>query len=164
MIRIRSGGQSGVDRAALDCAVEAGLAYEGWCPAGGWAEDYPNPPGLLTMYPLLIETPSSDPAQRTEWNVRDSDVTLVLFTGEPSSRSPGTVLTEEVAARLRRPCIKAPLMDSSQSHMVARALASILDDDGVLNVAGPRESEAPGAYSLARLFVRSVLDELAASP
>ena len=45
--RIRTGGQSGVDRAALDFAIEHNIPYCGWCPKGGWAEDYPDPPGLL---------------------------------------------------------------------------------------------------------------------
>ena len=49
--RIVSGGQTGADRAALDIAIELGIAYGGWCPAGGWAEDFPEPPGLLAFYP-----------------------------------------------------------------------------------------------------------------
>ena len=73
---IVSGGQTGVDRAALDAAIARGIAYGGWCPQGGWAEDCPEPPGVLARYPLLRETPSADPAQRTEWNVRDSDASL----------------------------------------------------------------------------------------
>ena len=50
---IISGGQSGVDRAALDVAIARGIAYGGWCPKGGWAEDLAVPPGLLARYPLL---------------------------------------------------------------------------------------------------------------
>ena len=69
-----SGGQSGVDRAALDEAISRGIPFSGWCPLDGWAEDMPNPPGVRSSYPLLRETPLADPAQRTEWNVRDSDV------------------------------------------------------------------------------------------
>ena len=80
-IRIVSGGQTGVDRAALDVAIELGIPYGGWCPRGGWAEDMPAPPGLLSRYPLLRETAGSDPAERTRLNVRDSDATLVLCPG-----------------------------------------------------------------------------------
>src|SRR6187200_103359 len=72
-MEIISGGQSGVDRAALDVAIERGMAWGGWCPKGGWAEDFPNPPGLLPHYPQLKETPLPHPLQRTEWNVRDGD-------------------------------------------------------------------------------------------
>ena len=71
--RVVSGGQTGVDRAALDVAIALGFAHGGWCPAGRLAEDGP----IDARYPLR-ETPSADPSQRTEWNVRDSDATLVL--------------------------------------------------------------------------------------
>jgi Circularly permutated YpsA SLOG family len=54
--RIRSGGQTGVDRAALDAAVLTERPYEGWCPKGGWAEDFLHPPGLLTKYPDLKDS------------------------------------------------------------------------------------------------------------
>ena len=76
--KIVTGGQSGVDGAALDVAIEFGIEYEGWCPQGGLAEDFPVPPGLLTSYPKLKETPLAEVNQRTEWNVRDSDATLIL--------------------------------------------------------------------------------------
>jgi hypothetical protein len=84
-----------VDRAALDVAMERGMAAGGWCPAGRWAEDGPIPPA----YPLR-ETPSADPAQRTEWNVRDSHGILLLAT---RAASPGTGLTADTARRLGRP-------------------------------------------------------------
>ena len=57
IIRIRSGGQSGVDRAALDFARQHRIEICGWCPKGGWAEDSDVPPGLLEDYPELTETP-----------------------------------------------------------------------------------------------------------
>ena len=59
--RIRSGGQTGVDRAALDAAVLTGRPYEGWCPKGGWAEDFLRPPSLLTKYPPLARLPNNEP-------------------------------------------------------------------------------------------------------
>jgi hypothetical protein len=99
--RIVSGGQTGVDRAALEFGRDAGIPIGGWCPAGGWAEDLPEPPGLLALFPELEETASADPLQRTEWNVRDSDATLVLTRG--GARSPGTDATVEFAVRLDRP-------------------------------------------------------------
>ena len=52
-MKLLSGGQSGVDRAVLDVALARGIAYGGWCPRGGWAEDFPEPPGLLARYPKL---------------------------------------------------------------------------------------------------------------
>ena len=69
---IRSGGQTGVDRAALDTARKYGIEICGWCPKGGWAEDYSSPPGLLAEYPELKETPSAGTSQRTRWKRRGS--------------------------------------------------------------------------------------------
>jgi hypothetical protein len=99
--RIVSGGQSGVDRAALDFAIARGLQYGGWCPKGGWAEDFPDPPGVLSRYPELRETPERDPRQRTEWNVRDADATLILT--RSVSSSPGTALAVRMAERYEKP-------------------------------------------------------------
>ena len=85
-VKIRTGGQSGVDRAAMDFARECGLELCGWCPKGGWAEDYPEPPGLLRDYPELQETPSEGTEQRTRWNMRDADAILTIIP-ESSSES-----------------------------------------------------------------------------
>jgi hypothetical protein len=74
-------------RAALDAAVLMGRPYEGWCPKGGLAEVFLRPPGLLTLYPHLMETPSESPEQRTDWNVRDSAATAI---GGKPSNSPGS--------------------------------------------------------------------------
>jgi hypothetical protein len=90
--RIRSGGQTGVDRAALDAAVLTGRPYEGWCPKGGKAEDFLHPPGLLTKYRHLMETPSESPEQRTDWNVRDSAATVV-FVPDSKYCSSGSVVS-----------------------------------------------------------------------
>jgi len=142
MFRIISGGQAGVDRAALDFAVAHGVAYGGWCPKDGWAEDMPDPPGLLTRYPLLRETPSSDPSERTEWNVRDSDATLILSPADATS--PGTDFTIRCTKKYRKPLlIAAPNPEAS-------ALINVWLGDqknlANLNIAGPRESEVPGIY------------------
>ena len=103
MLKIVTGGQTGVDRAALDAAIELGIPYGGWCPKGGWAEDLPTPPGLLALYPNLRETPDADPAQRTAWNVRDSDRLLILveFRGHRGVEGNGA------RARLRGGAIQA---------------------------------------------------------
>src|SRR5262245_27312876 len=91
-----SGGQSGVDRAALDAAIARGVPYEGWCPSGGWAEDLPEAPGVLVRYPLLRETPRADPAERTELNVRDSDACLIVVDAGGIDASRGTALAEQL--------------------------------------------------------------------
>jgi hypothetical protein len=156
MLRIVSGGQTGVDRAALDAAIALGLAYGGWCPDGGWAEDLPSPPGLLARYPGLRETPLSDPRQRTEWNVRDSDALLVLTDGRGLSASKGSEHARRHAEILARPHIIIDL-DARDASAAAR-LWLRGRDSGSLCVAGPRESEAPGIYAKARAFLSDVLD------
>lgn len=152
--RIVSGGQTGADRAALDFAINNGIPYGGWCPKGGWAEDMTNPPGLLGAYPHLRETPTGDVQQRTIWNVRDSDGTLI-FTRAPHVHSPGTALTKEAAMRLCRPCMVVDVAEPSASPVTAGFLER-LPQAATLNIAGPRESEAPGIYR----EVRALLDLL----
>ncbi len=118
---IRSGGQTGVDRAALDFAVMNGLNYGGWCPRGGWAEDYPTAPGLLVAYPRLAETASTDPKQRTAWNVRDSHATLILVLGDALDRSQGTLFTRQSADLFLRPLL---VVDALCPDSVLRRAAS----------------------------------------
>jgi hypothetical protein len=142
--RIRSGGQTGVDRAALDAAILTSRVYEGWCPKGGWAEDFVHPPGLLTKYPHLEETPSESPRQRTEWNVRDSAATLI-FVPDLGYRSKGTDFTIECAKKYgKRYCVIHYLDD--EAVIAARNVISQFPEEQSLNIAGPRESEHPGAY------------------
>lgn len=145
-----SGGQTGVDRAALDVAMERGMPCGGWCPAGRWAEDGP----IDARYPLR-ETPSTDPAQRTEWNVRDSDGTLLLTT---SAASAGTELTVEVARWLGRPVYRwqldvPPDAEAFRGWLRAHKIRT-------LNVAGPRESESPGVHASAGAYLRAVLPSI----
>jgi hypothetical protein len=148
--RIVSGGQTGVDRAALDFAVAHEIPYAGWCPRGGWAEDHPLPPGLLGTYPRLRETPDSDPAQRTRWNVRDSDATLIVTLGDELV-SPGTAASEAAARELGRPLLRLHADDPDPASMRAAVerLLSALGPSAALNVAGPRQSEQPRAYAAA---------------
>lgn len=160
-MKIRSGGQTGVDRAALDVAIELGIDYTGWCPRGGWAEDEPSAPGVLARYAGLTETPSSDPRQRTAWNVRDSAATLVLVRGVALD-SPGTTLTRVCAELVFQKPIHTQDLDAAEAAAVSRAwldgaVSRAASGDFVLNVAGPRESESPGIYGSARLFLRDLL-------
>ena len=145
--KIVSGGQTGVDRAALDAALAAGLACGGWCPRGRWAEDGP----IASRYPL-VETPQATPAQRTAWNVRDADATLVVARGAPRG---GTALAIERARAEGRPVL---VLDLATECDFA-AIESWLDRCAtrVLNVAGPRESEAPGIYAESMRLLTALL-------
>ncbi len=143
-LTVISGGQTGVDRAALDVALELGLPCEGWCPQGRRAEDGVLPP----RYPLR-ETPSTEYPQRTRWNIRDADGTLILHAG---GLDRGSALTARIAEQLRRPVLvlavrtaeAAAVREWMRANSVAR-----------LNVAGPRESRSPGIYEMARGLLRA---------
>jgi Circularly permutated YpsA SLOG family len=146
-VEIVSGGQTGVDRAALDLALALGLPCGGWCPRGRRAEDGPLP----RRYPLR-ETPSASYPERTEWNVRDSDGTLVLHRGRVRG---GTALTVRLARAHRRPAMTVDLAAAPSAQPVWEWIAR----EGIrkLNVAGPRESEHPGIHAQATEFLRRVL-------
>ncbi len=146
--KIVSGGQSGVDRAALDIALSLGIPCGGWCPRGRSAEDG----RIEDRYPLT-ETPSGETAQRTEWNVRDSCGTLVLTRGVPSG---GTALTIRYARGLGRPYLVVDLAEGGYPGRVRSWIRRNRIE--VLNVAGPRESKSPGIYGEAMDFLRTVLD------
>lgn len=145
--KIVSGGQTGADRAGLDAALALGLAVGGWCPRGRRAEDGRIP----DRYPLE-ETESAAYRVRTRLNVRDSDATLILCRGPPTG---GTRLTAAIARRMGRPLRIADLSRRAQ----APAAAAWLRRHGVrrLNVAGPRESQAPGIGAEARRFLMRAL-------
>jgi hypothetical protein len=165
-MKLLSGGQSGVDRAVLDVAIARGVAYGGWCPKGGWAEDFPEPPGLLAKYPDLNETPLADPAQRTEWNVLDADACLIIVAAGGTAVSAGTTLASELAHRHRKPLLIAKLDDSEilkHASLWLRVQQARRGGDLKLAIGGPRESEAPGIYRRATAFVADLLDQIGAS-
>jgi hypothetical protein len=160
-MKLISGGQSGVDRAVLDVAVERGIDYGGWCPKGGWAEDFPEPPGVLARYPALQATPLADPAQRTEWNMRDADACMIVVDTGGLAVSPGSALAEELAHRYRKPLILVDLGEAGPQHRAALWLRVQQARHGgalTLAIGGPRESEAPGIYARAAAFIGSLLE------
>lgn len=146
---IVSGGQTGVDRAALDVAAARGLARGGWVPRGRRAED-----GVIPdRYEGLREAGSSDPAMRTVLNVRDSDATLIVSRGPLSG---GSRLTFEEARRRRRPVLHLDLARLDHAEAVDGLLVWLREvDPAVLNVAGPRASHDPELGALAA----AVLDD-----
>jgi hypothetical protein len=161
-MRIVSGGQSGADQAALDAAMALGISYGGWVPKGGFAENFQSPPGLLTKYPNMVEAETSDPAERTKLNVRDSDATIILVQSYDQQESPGTKLTLETAHRLGRPSLTMAVGDPDAA---ARLRQWLSDRSGkkpihTLNIAGPRESEAPGLYAKAKSLLETALQPM----
>jgi hypothetical protein len=144
--KIVSGGQTGVDRAALDVALELNLPCGGWCPAGRRAEDGPLP----LRYPLA-ETPSVDYRQRTDWNTRDSEGTLVLTRGRPAG---GTRFTLRMAMRRGKPRLVIDLNKGFPLAAIKEWMAN--NNISILNVAGPRESEMPGIGQEAAALLRQL--------
>ncbi len=145
--KVVSGGQTGVDRAALDVALKLAVPCGGWCPRERRAEDGP----LKEIYPLQ-ETPSSDYTQRTQWNVRDSDGTLVLYRG---SLSGGSALTVELAKKTHKPCLVIDLSEDSLPGILLDWVKRY--EIRTLNVAGTRESGSPGIYDEACQFLSECL-------
>lgn len=149
-ITIVSGGQTGADRAALDFAIEFGFPHGGWCPRGRLAED-----GCIPLRYELRETPSRKYAQRTEWNIRDSDATLVFSIVAESTG--GTRLTLDLAKGLEKPLLHLSRENDSRQAATGAAekLRAFLSEHAVrtLNVAGPRASQEPDVAA----FVSEVL-------
>ena len=141
-----SGGQTGVDRAVLDLALAAGIPCGGWCPRGRWAEDGP----LDRRYPLR-QTPLARVVQRTLWNMRDSDATLVLARRRPQGGS--AILTRQAGV-----CRPRLVVDPSAAGGARRVGAWLCRHRvRLLNVGGPRASEDAEIYHLARGFLERLL-------
>jgi len=150
-LKIVSGGQTGADRAALDFAIEHGFPHGGWCPQGRLAED-----GTIDHFYRLKETPSATYAQRTEWNVRDSDGTVIFTLGRELSG--GSLLTAEFARRHGKPMLH--LCRRGQGASPEQALRDFLLQHHVhvLNIAGPRSSFTPAIGEfVGEVLVKSLL-------
>jgi len=137
--KIVSGGQTGVDRAALDAAITVGIDHGGWCPQGRVAED-----GIIDSRYRLMETHSSRYSVRTEQNVIDSDGTLILNIGALTG---GTASTAEYADYHSRPCLVVDIGENVDIDAIGHWISG--HNIQVLNVAGPRDSKSNGIYNRA---------------
>jgi len=154
--KIVSGGQTGVDRAALDSAILFNIPHGGWCPKGRLAED-----GAIDAKYNLKETHSSDYAERTRQNVIDSDGTLILVPGIPISTNDGTQLTVGEVNKEKKPY---KLFDLSSNESLDEMIDWISENNlKVLNIAGPRESQSPAIYSKALKILTKLLSNLDAT-
>ncbi len=147
--RLVSGGQTGVDQGALDAAIALGIPHGGWCPRGRRSEAGP----IAASYQLR-ECDSPAYSERTERNVVDSDGTLIVTCGPPQG---GTALTQRLAAAHGKPCL---VIDVCQGEVDLDSIRSWLAEHAirVLNVAGPRESNWPGAHDAAYSLIRALAD------
>nr|CAG8456058.1 10999_t:CDS:2 [Entrophospora candida] len=169
VLTVRSGGQTGADRAALDAALHYNstknlsngekksliVNVTGWCPKGRLAED-----GTISPRYPLNETPSSSYAERTEWNIRDGDATLVLLLSATTPPDFGTSFTIEKANEFKKPS-RIIFLDDDIMHNARQVINWMnVNQVNALNVAGPRESNCPGLYNKAKKFMIALLDEI----
>jgi Circularly permutated YpsA SLOG family len=150
LIKIVSGGQTGVDRGALDAALAAGFACGGWCPKDRHAEDGPIP----ERYPMT-SLQGGGYRQRTVKNVLDSDGTAILFY---ESLTGGTLYTHDVCRREHKPYIVLDSTRISESGAAAAIMRFVNEREvQVLNVARPRLSKWAEGYAFALAVVGEVI-------
>jgi hypothetical protein len=149
-VRIISGGQTGIDRAALDVALKLGIDCGGWCPEGRLDEFREIP----IRYPVT-ELPGGPFADRTRQNVKDADGTVIFYCKELRG---GSAFTQECSAQLARPCclIDGALMSDEKAAEKIRAFVAA-NKIQVLNIAGPRQSEWPAGYGYATSAIEAAL-------
>lgn len=149
-LKIISGGQTGVDNAALRLAVSLGIPHGGWCPRGRRRED-----GVIPKRFRLQETPSRGYLQRTQWNVRDSDGTVIFSIA--ARLKGGSKKTAELARKRRKPCLHLSASERNVDH--AAVLRQFIRQCRirVLNVAGPRKSQEPTIGRFVARVIRAAL-------
>ena len=157
MLKIVSGAQTGVDRGALDAALEHGADCGGWCPEGRLAEDGVVP----DRYPVRA-LPGAGYVERTLENVIDSDGTLIVYEKRYDG---GTELTAEFCAEHERPLLCLDLALTAPAEAGRQAVEFIRAHGiAVLNVAGPRASKWPQGQEQARQVIAAALDAVAGPP
>ena len=139
--KIISGGQTGVDRAALDTAMRLGIAHGGWLPKGRLTEE-----GPLPAHYQLQEMPTEEYPARTEKNVLDSDGTLIISSGSPTG---GTDYTRKMALKHGKQLLHIDLSIGQRASDAGSLVASWVEMNNIeiLNVAGPRASNNPAIYA-----------------
>jgi hypothetical protein len=148
--KIISGGQTGVDQAALDVAIESGIPHGGWIPKGRKTED-----GILPDKYQLQEMPTASYPKRTEQNILDSDGTLIICHGKLTG---GSSLTRKVAKKHDRPWLHLD-MDKLSISDASKTTALWIDQNNVqvLNVAGSRASKNPEIYKATVEILKTAL-------
>lgn len=150
-MKIISGAQTGVDRAAIDTAISLGLDYGGSVPQGRKAEDGP----IDKKYDKLTELDTPNYKARTEKNVIDADATIILTIGRPTG---GTAFTVACAKKHHKPYLIVDLKDRSDRQIIEYIRQWLSSNRfNTLNIAGPRESKSPGIYEMAVNILKEAL-------
>ena len=155
-LTIITGAQTGIDTAAIETATRLQLRYEGWVPLG-----YTNETGTISSKyrACLRETPTPNNAQRTEWNVRDSNMVLTILRGPPENVVGGTAWGVNVAREASKDMCFVDLRAewSGEIDKVRTWLGCRKLQDLRCAVNGPRESEEPGIEEEAMRFLCEAL-------
>ena len=154
--KVISGGQTGVDQAALRAAKDCGVEIGGWCPPGRVSEDGPIPaafPLKETPQERSPDAPDVPRSQRTQWNVRDADGTLVIGTGDA-----GTKWTIECTKRYKRPLLVCEVDEADAEKQIQQWIVE--EHIRILNVAGPSEAVMPGIGEHTYILLRDVFEDL----
>ncbi|HEX4630351.1 MAG TPA: putative molybdenum carrier protein [Chthoniobacterales bacterium] len=165
--KVISGGQTGVDQAALRAARDSGLEIGGWCPPGRECETGVIPaefPLQETERQCSSAAPDVPRSQRTEWNVRDSDGTLVITmggnrSGRPTSNDSGTEWTIECARRYKKPLLVCNVDDPKARSKIQPWIDG--NRMSIVNIAGPSEATVSGVGERAYSLLRRVFEEIA---
>ncbi len=148
--KIISGGQTGVDRAALDAALDHNFPCGGYCPKGRTAED-----GIIDSKYPLTELKSSDYAQRTLENVLAADSTLIIFNANLSG---GTALTNHYCKKHKKPNLLVDANKETLSTTIDLIVENLKRyNTKILNVAGPRASNWAEGYSYTYEYVSELI-------
>ncbi len=151
--KIISGGQTGVDRGALDACLQQNFTCAGWCPAGRLAED-----GEIDFKYPLQENLTSNYNDRTRLNVRDSDATLIIYNGDLTG---GTLLTHNFAKEKEKPIflfkVQPFMIDESLEQLIHFLTINHIE---TLNVAGPRKSQWEAAHDTSYIIVSKLIERL----
>lgn len=152
---LTSGGQTGVDRAALDFAIAHGIPHGGWCPKGRVAED-----GIIPPQYQLKESFSSAYPPRTEANVLDSNATAI-FVVEPLNEERGCLLTAALCLKHKKPYVVINLKTCDEAAAITSLRALVAENDvRILNVAGARGSRKPDLGKFRRIMSGAILEKV----
>jgi hypothetical protein len=148
--KIISGGQTGVDRGALDACLQNNFVYGGWCPKGRMAED-----GRIDTKYNLQETNESSYSSRTYKNVEDSSATCIISN---KNLKGGTLLTKNMADQFKKPVLVIFPEELPTEDLLIKMITFLQNNMvSTLNIAGPRKSEWENGYNITLSLISKLI-------